>query len=90
LWVKLSAAKFFGSLQSNNLGVAVDKSANFFRRLFQSRVTQPIAEGNQSHDEDWTDATGRPVSARRGHTISRCEKAALALFREFVVDHSRI
>ena len=83
--MKLAAAKLFSSLQPNNLGLAVNKSANFFQRLFSSGGTRLIAEGNQSHDEDWTDATGRPVSAGRGHTISSCEKAALALFRQLVV-----
>src|ERR1700758_2075039 len=71
--MKLAAAKLFGSLEPNNLGVTVDKSANFFQRLFPNGGTRLIAEGNQSHDEDWPDAIGRPVSARREHTISSNE-----------------
>jgi hypothetical protein len=44
--MKLATAKLFGSLQPNNLRVAVDESANFFQRLFPSRVARLIAESN--------------------------------------------
>jgi hypothetical protein len=80
-----AAAKLFGTLQPNNIGVAVDKSANFFQRLFPSRITQLIAEGNQSHDKDRTDAIGRRVSARRRRTISSCENGCASSFGQLVV-----
>ena len=88
--MKLATAKFFGSLQSNNLDVAVDKSANFFRRLFPIGRTRLIAEGNQSHSEGLPNAMGRSASARHGHTISRCENGCASSLRELVVDPSRI
>lgn len=64
----LATAKLFGSLQPNNLCVAVDESANFFQRLFPSRVAWLIAKGDQSHDEDRTDATELPVP-REGEQV---------------------
>src|SRR4029077_19526187 len=58
--------KLFGSLQPKNLCVGVDESANFFQRLFPSWVAWLIAEGDQSHDEDRTNAMELPVPREAG------------------------
>jgi hypothetical protein len=89
--MKLATAKLFGSLQPNNLCVAVDESADFFQRLFPSRVARLIAEGNQSHDEDRPNVMELPVPREAGNRISSFEKRLrLALLRQLVVNHSRI
>src|ERR1700758_827811 len=88
--MKLAIAKLFGSLQPNNLCVAVDESASFFERLFPSRVAGLIAEGDQSHDEDRTSAIELPIPREAGNRMPSLKTAALALLRQLVVDHSRI